>query len=121
MRYHILLCITAVLSLFLLNQNISNAQTPVQLDTSLQNRGIASPLPQTSDSTSQTQQDLNGLTNQTNYYPDYKIPQRETTLLLISGMLLIVTGSLILTSRLWAKVLSPIKKKPVIMPNAVLR
>jgi hypothetical protein len=122
MKYQLLFCIIAVFSLFLLNQKNCYAQTPIQLDSDLQSRGITSPLADDYTISPINQENITTVQMQTNYYPDYKLSQKDTTYLLLGGILFIVSGTIFLTPALLLTRLNPIKKKRVfIIPNAVLQ
>src|SRR4051812_33353380 len=122
MKYQLLFCIIAVFSLFLLNQKNCYAQTPIQLDSDLQIRGITSPLADDYTISPITQENITTVQYESNYYPDYKLSQNDTTFLLLGGILFIVTGTIFLTPTILLTRLNPIKKKRVfIIPNAVLQ
>jgi hypothetical protein len=101
---------------FLFSQEISYAQTPELLHKNIEKEGITSPLPKTAEISPNDkdspvrQSDTSSLTqliqtpetspvtpNAANYYPDQRLPENETKLLMTFGLLSMLAGTLLVS------------------------
>lgn len=86
-----------IVILFIFSEGSIYAQTPVQLDKNITKEGVTSPLPSDHGSYPQQITTVNavGKTGGSNYYPDERLSEKQTKLLLVFGLLSIFLGTLL--------------------------